>query len=80
METCRVPTYLLSLLTWKTIKRRTLIEMPLPGEVIDVINRKVIRCKVEFLHYEIINEQPNFINNMINSEIHSVGTEGKAEP
>ena len=36
-------TYLfMSLLTWKMIKRRTWVEMPLPGEVIDFINRKAL--------------------------------------
>jgi hypothetical protein len=36
-------TYLfMSLLTWKTIRRRTWVEMPLPGEVIDFINRKAL--------------------------------------
>jgi hypothetical protein len=37
-------TYLfMSLLTWKTIRRRTWIEIPLPGEVIDLIDRKALR-------------------------------------
>jgi len=36
-------TYLfMSLLTWKTLKRRTWVEMPLPGYVIDFINRKAL--------------------------------------
>ena len=36
-------TYLfMSLLTWKTIRRRTWIEMPLPAEIIDFINRKAL--------------------------------------
>ena len=36
-------TYLfMSLLTWKVIRRRTWVEMPLPGEVIDFINRKAL--------------------------------------
>jgi hypothetical protein len=36
-------TYLfLSLLTWKIIRRRTWVEMPLPGEVIGLINRKAL--------------------------------------
>ena len=32
----------MSFLTWKTIRRRTWIEMPLPAEIIDFINRKAL--------------------------------------
>jgi hypothetical protein len=40
-------TYLfMSLLTWKMIKRRTWVEMPLPGEVIDFINLKALSTSI----------------------------------
>jgi hypothetical protein len=32
----------MSLLTWKVIRRRNWVEMPLAGEIIDLINRKVL--------------------------------------
>ena len=32
----------MTLLTWKIIRRRTWVEMPLPGEVIGLINHKAL--------------------------------------
>jgi hypothetical protein len=60
-------TYLfMSLTTWKTIRRRTWVEMPMPGEVIDLINRKAlsstpITSEVEMrIGENIIDDSPTY--------------------